>query len=100
MTPQLCKKVRCCTSVVSRHGLSLDSLTLHSIHYPSALSLSPSHRLSQIFPIGEAFIFTDNLLYHAIITIIYMLVPLKQNSFTRLRVLLVLTDRGILAQTN
>jgi hypothetical protein len=32
--------------------------------------------------------------------IINMLVPVQLNSFTHLRVLLVLTDRGILAQSN
>jgi hypothetical protein len=31
---------------------------------------------------------------------INMLMPVKQNSFTYLRVLLVLTDRGILVQSN
>ena len=35
-----------------------------------------------------------------IIIISNMLMPVKQNSFTHLRVLLVLTDRGILAQSN
>jgi hypothetical protein len=35
-----------------------------------------------------------------ITTIINMLMPIQQNSFTHLRVLLVLTDRGILAQFN
>ena len=29
-----------------------------------------------------------------------MLTPVKQSGFTRLRVLLVLTDRGMLAQSN
>jgi hypothetical protein len=33
----------------------------------------------------------------AIVMIINMLMPVKQNSFTRLSILLVLTDRGILA---
>jgi hypothetical protein len=35
-----------------------------------------------------------------IMIIINMLLPVQQNSFTHLRVLFVLADRGILAQSN